>query len=219
MQVAQFFDAAYGRCEHYWWRTDLRYSPNPLDHRTSLLTQALLRLIDTGRPGRSALDLGAGEGADAIRLARLGYQVDAVEISSVGAEKINRFAFEEGVSNRVRVHAMDVGNFIPPGTYDVVISNGLLHYVEDKETVIRLMRDATRPRGLNVISLWSTYTSPPDCHDIVPVYPDDEDGIVAKLYQDWPTELLYYERDKTETSHSDLPAHRHSHIKLIARRP
>ena len=40
------------------------------------------------RPAGRVLDLGAGEGIDAIRLARLGYEVDAVEGSVIGAEKI-----------------------------------------------------------------------------------------------------------------------------------
>lgn len=218
MNVAQFFDRAYGRCDRYWWQTDLRYSTDPLDHRTSLLTQVLLRLIRTGSRGR-ALDLGAGEGTDAIRLALLGYQVDAVEISAVGAEKIAKFVSAEGVSDRVRIHRMDACDFVPEGTYDVIIGNGLLHYVKDKERVIRLMRDATAENGLNVLSLWSTHSPLPECHDIVPVYADEEDGVVTKLYADWSAELLYFERDKPEFAHSDLPAHKHSHIKLIARKP
>jgi SAM-dependent methyltransferase len=217
MNVAQFFDTAYSRCDRYWWQSDLRYSADPLDHRTSLLTQVLLRLIRTGKGGR-ALDLGAGEGTDAIRLALLGYQVDAVEISSVGAEKIAKFVSAEGVSGRVTIHQMDACDFVPKDTYDIVIGNGLLHYVRDKERVIRLMRDATEENGLNVLSLWSTHSPLPECHDIVPVYADEEDGVVTKLYEDWFAELLYFERDKPEFAHSDLPPHRHSHIKLIARK-
>ena len=38
-------------------------------------------------------------------------------------------------------------------------------------------------------------------------------------YKDWRKEFIYFERDKTEAAHSDLPAHRHSHIKLIASKP
>ena len=45
---------------------------------------------------------GAGEGADAIRLAKLGYQVDAVEVSAVACEKIERFAKSEGVKITIR---------------------------------------------------------------------------------------------------------------------
>lgn len=216
MNVAQFFDTAYSGCDRYWWQGDLRYSVNPIDHRTSLLTQTLLRLIAHRQPGR-ALDLGAGEGADTIRLAKLGYDVDAVDISSVGADKVAKFASTEGVSHKVNAYTMDACDFIPKYAYDIVVGNGLLHYVRDKERLIRQMRSCTVKGGLNVLSLWSTYTPVPECHDVVPVYADEEDGIVAKIYRDWSIELMYLERDKLEAAHSDLPPHRHSHIKLIAR--
>ena len=40
-----------------------------------------------------------------------------------------------------------------------------------------------------------------------------------KAIGNWRTEFIYFDRDKKESAHSDLPAHRHSHIKLIASKP
>src|SRR6185437_7102926 len=91
MNIAEFFDENYRSEERYWWRESVRYSGDPADYPHSLLTQMTLRLIADCPPGR-ALDLGAGEGTDSIRLALMGYDVDAVEISKVGAEKIKWFA-------------------------------------------------------------------------------------------------------------------------------
>jgi SAM-dependent methyltransferase len=215
VQAADYFDRLYLSCDRYWWRGKTRYSPDPFDYPTSLLTQTTLRLLRDEPRGR-ALDLGAGEGSDAIRLALLGYSVDAVEVSPVAAAKIARFATEVGA--KVNVAVADVAEFTPDGLYDVIISNGVLHYVENKEAAIGRMQAATHAGGINVVSLWSTYTPVPDCHDFIPMFCDDEDGIVTKLYSSWATELLYFEREKPETAHSDLAAHRHSHIKLIARK-
>ena len=216
VQITAYFDGVYGRHERFWWRQQDRYAKHGSAYPYSLLTQMTLRVLEGKQPGR-ALDLGAGEGADAIRLALLGYQVDAVEISHVAAAKIRAFAAEAGVG--VNVAVADVAEFQPEGHYDVVLCNGVLHYVEAKATVVRAMQAATCPGGINVVSLWSSYTSVPDCHQLVPVYVDDERGIVTNLYEEWHSEFLYYEREKTETSHSDMPAHSHSHIKLIARKP
>ncbi len=47
-------------------------------------------------PGR-ALDLASGEGRNAVWLATQGWQVTAVDFSSVGAEKGARLAAERGV--------------------------------------------------------------------------------------------------------------------------
>lgn len=216
MRVSDYFDAVYLRSERFWWRGPGRYSLDPDAHPLSLLTQQTLRLLSGRTPGR-ALDIGAGEGSDAIRLALLGYEVDAVELSSVGAKKIERFAEEAGV--KVRVLVTDIRDFTPEGSYDVIVCNGVLHYVPEKRAVVKVMQQATWPGGLNVVSLWSTHTPVPGCHDFVPVYCDDEQGVVASSYESWRTEFVYFERDKSEAAHFDLPAHRHSHIKLIASKP
>jgi tellurite methyltransferase len=215
MHISDYFDGAYLGSERYWWRGPERYELDPDAYPTSLLTQQTLRLLKDRVAGR-ALDIGAGEGSDSIRLAKLGYEVDAVEVSSAGAKKIQWFAEEAGVHGKVRVFASDVQDFKPDGLYDVVICNGVLHYIEGKQLVIELMQQATRPGGINVISLWSSYTQVPDCHELVPVYCDPEDGVVTESYKEWHTEFIYFDRDKKESAHSDLPAHRHSHIKLIA---
>jgi tellurite methyltransferase len=195
-----------------------RYEQDPDAHPRSLLTQQTLRVLKNRSVGR-VLDVGAGEGADTIRLAMLGYHVDAVELSGVGAQKIEWFADEAGVGDRVRVFPSDIQDFTPDGLYDVVICNGVLHYIEDKSSVIELVQEATRPGGVNVVSLWSDYTPVPDCHESVAIYCDPEDGVVTASYKEWPKEIIYFERDKLESAHSDLPEHRHSHIKLIASKP
>ncbi|GEM_PF-1657909 len=215
VNVDAYFDDLYRSHDRYWWRGDERYSAAADAYPTSLLTQQTLRLIE-GRPPGRALDLGAGEGTDSIRLALLGYEVDAVEVSSVAAGKICSFARAAGA--RVNVIVADAGTYRPASRYDVVICNGVLHYIEDKEPVLRAMQEATADGGLNVLSLWSTYTPVPGCHQRVPVSCDDENGLVVKAYQGWRKELLYMERDKPEAAHGEMPPHRHSHIKMIARK-
>jgi SAM-dependent methyltransferase len=82
-QIRTFFDRQYAAHERYWWRGENRYSVDPMVHTEFHAT--LLAVAARRGPG-VALDLGAGEGADAIRLAKLGYQVDAVEVSAVACE-------------------------------------------------------------------------------------------------------------------------------------
>lgn len=217
--VPQCFDTLYSAEHRYWWRHDGRYSPDPDAYPYSLVTQMTLRLIGERR-GR-VLDLGAGEGSDSIRLALLGHEVTAVEISEVGAEKIRRFAEDAGAPN-VKVEIADIGEYRPDGLYDVIICNGVLHYIEDKVSVLTMMQRATVAGGLNVISVWSTFTEVPACHLKIPVFPEPEDGedaVVARMFESWPKELYYFERAKPEMAHEDMEAHAHSHIKMIARKP
>ncbi|MEW1589460.1 class I SAM-dependent methyltransferase [Micromonospora vinacea] len=215
-QIREFFSDRYRSTSRYWWNFPHAYSVFPDDHAGSLMAQQILRYAISRGPGR-ALDLGSGEGADAIRLARLGWEVEAVELSEVGADKISKFASEVGVS--VKVHRADLADFVADELFDLVICNGVLHYVEDKQAACRRIQDMTTPGGVNAVSLWSDYTPVPECHRVVPTFPDEERGVVVTEYADWSKTLMYFERFRGESGHNDMPSHVHSYIKLIANKP
>jgi len=69
-------------------------------------------------PGR-ALDLGCGEGRNALWLAERGWTVTAVDYSSVGIDKGRQLAIHRGVTVDFRVE--DAAAFEPaPGSFDLV---------------------------------------------------------------------------------------------------
>lgn len=214
--IQSFFDQAYSTHDRYWWKSENAYSIDPIVHAGSLMTQQVLRLAIEHGPGR-AVDIGSGEGADAIRLARLGWTVDSLELSGVGASKIERFASEQGV--QVRVHVGDLMDFEFDEEYDLVVCNGVLHYIEDKEAACARLHEITRRGGFNAVSLWSDFTPVPSCHEVLPCFPDRERGAVFRAYSDWGKRLHYFERGKAEASHDEMPSHCHSHIKLIGQKP
>jgi SAM-dependent methyltransferase len=169
------------------------------------------------RGGGYALDLGAGEGADAIRLSKLGYQVDAVEVSAVACEKIERFAKSEGVTITLRNEPVETAQ-LPAGRYNLVLMNGCLHYVRDKLNVLRRAMAASTGDAVHAVSLFSTATPIPAEHNAVPVFPDDEGGIVECFYEGWKPLCQAYERKRDERSHPGFGPHVHSYIKLVAAR-
>jgi SAM-dependent methyltransferase len=73
------------------------------------------------RPG-SALDVGSGEGADSIWLARQGWRVTAVDISSVAlARAAERVAEDAALAGRITWTHHDLTMSPPPaGTFDLV---------------------------------------------------------------------------------------------------
>ncbi len=90
------------------------YSPSKEPSR--LLVQ-LLPLLPKGR----ALDIACGEGRNAIFLAKSGYDVDAVDISTVALERVAEAAKLAGV--KVNPVQADLENYeIPAGTYDLIIN-------------------------------------------------------------------------------------------------
>ncbi|HEY3446331.1 MAG TPA: class I SAM-dependent methyltransferase [Myxococcales bacterium] len=71
-------------------------------------------------PGGKVLSLGEGEGRNAVWLARQGFQVDAVDGSSVGMEKAQRLAAKAGVS--IQTTVADLASYRPAeGAYDAVV--------------------------------------------------------------------------------------------------
>lgn len=71
-------------------------------------------------PGR-AVDLGAGEGRNAVWLAQQGWEVTAVDFSRVGLAKAERLAADHGVTERVKLVEADVLDYRPPGLVDLVL--------------------------------------------------------------------------------------------------
>lgn len=95
----------------------------------------LVREVGGLRPGR-ALDLGCGEGADAIWLAQQGWTVAAVDVSAVALERAK--AHEKAALDRESVHAgdgaiasritwllADLERWQPEGAFDLVTSQFL----------------------------------------------------------------------------------------------
>ncbi|MEI6291488.1 MAG: class I SAM-dependent methyltransferase [Chloroflexota bacterium] len=73
------------------------------------------------RPGGKVLSLGEGEGRNAVYLASQGFNVTAVDSSSVGLEKAQKLAD----SKRVKIDTItaDLADFeIKPGSWDAIIS-------------------------------------------------------------------------------------------------
>ncbi len=100
---------------HEW---DERYAGTELVW-TAQANQFVMAELSGLPPGR-ALDLGAGEGRNAIWLAEQGWQVTAVDFSAVGLAKGAKLAEGRGVS--VQWAEADLREYEPaPGRYDLVL--------------------------------------------------------------------------------------------------
>src|SRR5512144_2459239 len=99
---------------------DERYAGDELVYGSApndFLAQQAHRFPKTGR----ALDIGAGEGRNALFLAALGLDVLAVDQSAVGMQKAQRRAVERGLS--LRTQAADLNDFqADPNSFDVISS-------------------------------------------------------------------------------------------------
>jgi SAM-dependent methyltransferase len=99
------------------------------------------------------LDVGMGQGTQALRLARAGHQVTGVEKDPrmLGAAREALAAEPEGIRDRVRLFesdGRDTGVHFLPGSFDVVLCHGVLMYVELPDALLAGLARMLAPGGL-----------------------------------------------------------------------
>ncbi|MEV6795726.1 methyltransferase domain-containing protein [Streptomyces sp. NPDC051320] len=99
------------------------------------------------------LDVGTGQGTQALRLARAGHTVTGLE-SDPEMLKVARDALAtepEGIRERVRLldgDGRETGAHFLPGSFDVVLCHGVLMYVEEPDAMLAGLARMLAPGGL-----------------------------------------------------------------------
>ncbi len=104
----------------------------------------LVRELSGLRPG-TALELGCGEGADAIWLAEQGWQVTGLDMSALALRRAAQHAAEAGVGDRIQWHRQDLTGWEAGEQYDLVCAQFLHSPVE-------LPRNAILAAGARAVS-------------------------------------------------------------------
>jgi SAM-dependent methyltransferase len=99
------------------------------------------------------LDVGMGQGTQALRLARAGHKVTGVErdekMIAVAREALS--GEPEGIRERVRIiegDGLDTGVHFLPGSFDVVLCHGVLMYIEEPDALLAGLARMLAPGGL-----------------------------------------------------------------------
>jgi len=139
------------------------------------------------RPCR-VLDIGCGEGKDAIFLVRNGYMVSAFDIADSGLKKARNLSELHGIS--VDFFRADLMDFRPDGMYDIIFSSGVLHYLPPAKRgeVLALLKDHTVPHGLHVFNVFvgkPFIAPPPDAEAAELEHEPWRSGELYMHYHDW----------------------------------
>ncbi len=99
-------------------------------------------------PGR-AMDVGCGEGADAIWLARRGWQVTAVDFARTGLTRAEQHARRAGpeIAERITWVRADVRDGLPGGRYDLVSAQYFHLPPEPRADLFGRLAEAVAPDG------------------------------------------------------------------------
>lgn len=190
------------RTEDYYWGT-----------KPSSLCLAILELLPPTRP-LTVLDIGCGEGKDAVFLARCGYRVSGFDLAESGIEKARRLADRAKVD--VDFFRADVLDHRLETGFDILFSSGTLHYIkpELRGEIFANYKAHTNPGGLHAMNV---FVEKP----FIPPAPEKEtaylwkSGELFSFYHDW-----YFARCSETVfpcNSSGIP-HRHAMDILIAQK-
>ncbi len=150
----------------------------------------LERIVAPLSPG-TALDLGCGEGGDAIWLAGRGWQVRAVDISQVALDRATGVAAGLRLTGRIRWERHDLDVSFPDGSFDLVSAQFLHSPVAlARDQILLRARDAVAPGGLLLV-VGHAYPPPwATGHEKAPPLPTTEQVVRAlELDRTWTVEV------------------------------
>ena len=196
---------------------ELRYSESP-KRWSGDPNPTLVDLVGGLTPGR-AIDLGCGEGADAVWLARQGWHVTGVDISPTAVARARAVATEAGLSDAdIRFVAHDLATWEPDGDVDLVTAS-FLHSREELPRTDILRRAAAHVAPGGHLAIVSHAAPPPGAehahHDELLL---DAAGEVAALGlgDDW--EVVVAEHRERVTVSASAPQHVEDVAVLLRRR-
>ncbi|MCQ6553396.1 class I SAM-dependent methyltransferase [Streptomyces sp. C10-9-1] len=171
-------------------------------------------------PGR-ALDIGCGEGADAIWLARRGWRVTAVDVSGVALERAARHAREAGAGTRVDWQRHDLAVSFPSGEWDLVSA----HYLHapgelPRDAVLRRAAAAVAPDGVLLVVGHADAGAREEAHHHGTPFPTPE-AVLEQLRLEpggWAVERAA-EFERARTGREGRPGLRRDNILRVRRLP
>ncbi|MGN8553961.1 UNVERIFIED_CONTAM: NAD(P)/FAD-dependent oxidoreductase [Microbacterium sp. SLM126] len=174
-------------------------------------------VVATLEPG-SALDVGSGEGGDAVWLAERGWRVTAVDVSATAAHRAAELAESRRAAVEFRVGD---GAASVPGEFDLVLAS-FLHSWEPDFPRLQMLRDAAHRVAPGGRLLIVSHAAPPPWARELPAHapamhtPDEELALLGLDPLAWDPEIVEVRR-REAASPDGTPAHLDDGVLLLRR--
>ncbi|GAA4475800.1 methyltransferase domain-containing protein [Gluconacetobacter asukensis] len=167
------------------------------------------------------VELGCGEGRNALYLAQLGHTVFASDISQAAIDKLKHFATDLDV--QVVAELKGAQDFVSPPDIDLFVAQTVLHFFET-EVWKAILRDAirnTRDGGIHCLTNFMDEKDYPlpkeiiDCGHLCKF----QRGDIEEIYKAEGWEIIRSDHYVKWDSHPGIVMHAHSCEKIVARKP
>jgi cyclopropane fatty-acyl-phospholipid synthase-like methyltransferase len=168
----------------------------------------------------NCLDLGCGQGRDALYFAKKGFNVTAVDSSSVAIDQFKKNIEEENAANLEAICA-DVKDYkIASGKYQIININNLLQFLPRKNSLelITGIKDNLSAEGIILINAFTTgdsqFVRTRDNKNATFFQPNE----LKELFGDFNI-LHYFEFISLDPGHNERPEpHLHGMVELAAQK-
>lgn len=197
------YDQRYLEQEHYW------------GNKISEMVLDIIDMYPTTNTKPKILEIGCGEGTNAVYLAKNGYDVTAFDLSKTAVEKTKNLADKCEVN--ISPFIADLNDYLPTEKFDVVFSSGTLQYLlpEKRAAFMSAIQNSTQVNGIHVLHTFAH-------KQYVPLAPDAESseflwrsGELLEMYQDWRIEKFV---EEIKSCNSGGTSHEHAHNRIWARK-
>jgi tellurite methyltransferase len=198
--MSNIYDDIYKQEECYWG-----FKPAPTCFKALQALPPVKKL--------KLLDIGCGEGRNAVFFARNGYDVTAFDLADAGVEKTRKLADKVGVN--INVFKANINEYRLTDKFDIIFSVGSLHYIpqELREDIFTNYKDHTEKNGIHMLSV---FVKKP----FIEPAPEGEknshkwiSGELLTYYHDWMIE--YSEEEIFNCMSSGIP-HKHATNRVLA---
>ena len=177
----------------------------------------IMKILPPIKPYR-VLDMGCGEGKDAVFFAKCGYEVTAFDVSEQGIEKAKRLAEHNKVE--VSLFKADIFDYRPDREYDIIFSSGMLHFIPEpqRQEICDSLKSHTAGGGINAMNVFVKkpfITRMPDSTRDEEKRHPWRSGELFGYYHDW---LFHTCREEVFDCNSGGTPHKHCMDTLIAQK-
>lgn len=197
-------EEVYGLDEYYWGT-----EPNKMAKKTT-------KMVPEADADHTVIDIGAGEGRDAVFFAEQGWEVYATDVSPSGLAKAEQLAESRDVT--LQTIEADANDVTLPGLVDVVYSAGAIQYIQpdNREQQFSHFKEQTSTDGIHALFAFVDHPdipTPPDWTENEYFY---QQGELADYYDEW--EILQVDEVVFDDDSGSEP-HQHAAEILFTRNP
>lgn len=208
-----YLDELFYFCDKPFW--EIGYHDKTVSTFAKGPTNDIADFYQNLKPNSHILDVGCGEGRNAIFLTEHGHTVDAFDLSEAGIEKAKVIANNKGLS--INFFVCNLGDFVFDKDYDAILSHGVLHLPEKivRDKFIEEAQRHTKPDGLNIIGIFTNRL--PATPDNAPFTKSLFDvGELPVKYKGW--DIISHDESIFQDSHFGGVSHEHAYERIIAQK-